>query len=181
MELLGVLGLMDPFTTRNLRDRMIDGGAPNATTDQVSLLWDAYQNAVLNKGLSPFFRDAEWVPTFNFMVQQTEYPKMTVSAFLTALRAHSQENGTLEYLDPAQGAAAQAKAKAIVKDVIAAPGNIIHTAASPVIQTAAEAGSAIVGPLKWTAIGLAAAAALYVGYEVFTTLKPVKKAVKRKG
>jgi len=179
---MGILGLMDPITARDLRDRMELAGAKGITVDMVSLLWEGYQEAVLEKGLPPFYRDAEWIETFNYLIRVTEYPKMVISAFLTALRAQAQAIGSNEYLDPRKGKAAQASAKELVKDTIQAPAKIFQTAADPVIQTTADAGKAIVAPLKWAAIGLAGLAVLYLSYNLFTTVKAARRAAgKRKG
>lgn len=182
LQYMGILGLMDPITARDLRDRMELAGAQGVTVDTVSLLWEGYQEAVLKKGLPPFYRDAEWIETFNYLIRVTEFPKMVVSAFLTALRAQAQAIGSNEYLDPRKGQAAQADAKELVKDTIQAPAKLFQTAAAPVIETTADAGKAIVAPLKWAAVGLAGLAVLYLSYNVFTTFRPALKAAgKRKG
>lgn len=181
LENLGILGFMDPITAVEIRDRMRLGGATGASMANVSALWDAYQDAILEKKLSPFLRDAEWLPTFNDLVKVTNLDKMTVSAFLTALRAHAQEKGTMQYLDPAQGQKSRQEAKETVKEIITAPGKVIQAASKPVIDTAAAAGKAISSPLMWLALGAAAVAVIYVAYQVSPALKTAGKAKKRKG
>jgi len=184
MEQLGVLGLMDPFTAMNIRDRMIQGGAQDATLAQVHQLWPAYQDAILEKKLPPFVQDAEWLPTFNDLVKVTQLPKMTVSAFLTALRAHASANSTMQYLDPAQGQASRDAVVAKAKEILSLPGKVLQTATDPVIATAKKASDAVSGPLKWVAIGAASLAAIYVVFQVapmFKAAKKAKAAKKRKG
>ncbi len=178
MENLGVLGLMDPFTSRDIRDRMIASGVPDATVDQVGQLWDAYQDAILEKKLPPFTKDAEWVPTFNDLVKVTQLPKMTVSAFLTSLREHAAINATMQYLDPAVGQKSRDEATQKAKDILSLPGKVVQTASKPLIDTAGAAGSAITGPLKWVAIGAASLAVIYLTFQVapmFTAAKKIKK------
>lgn len=172
---------MDPFTKGNIRDRMIQGGAADATTAQVDQLWTAYQDAILEKKLQPFTKDADWVPTFNDLVKVTQLSKMTVSAFLTALRAHAADNSTMQYLDPAQGQASREKAMQTAKDILQAPGNVIKTATKPVIDTAAAASGAVSTPLKWIAIGAASLAVIYITFQLAPMFKTAKKARKKKG
>lgn len=181
LENLGLLGLMDPITSLEIRDRMRMGGVPDASMANVSALWEAYQDAILEKKLQPFTKDAEWLPTFNDLVKVTNLPKMTVSAFLTALRAHAQEKGTMQYLDPAQGQKSRTEAKEAVKEIISAPGKVIQTASKPVIDTAAAAGKAISSPLMWLALGAAAVAVIYITVQVSPAFKAAGRAKKRKG
>jgi len=180
MESLGVLGLMDPLTQRDIRDRMIATGVPDATYDQVGQLWDAYQDAILEKKLPPFTKDAEWVPTFNDLVKVTQLPKMTVSGFLTALREHAAMNATMQYLDPATGQKSRDDATQKAKDILSLPGKVVQTASKPLIDTAGAAGTAITGPLKWVAIGAASLAVIYFTFQVAPMFKVAKKARKRK-
>lgn len=179
LEQMGILGWMDPFTALGIKDRMIQGGATEATLATVKLLWEAYQDAVLEKKLPPFLPDLEWVPTFNDLVAVTGLPKHTVSAFLTALRAHAHTAGTMEYLDPSKGAAMRQAAKETVKEAIAVPGKVIQAATKPVIATVNDAGAALVGPLKWIAIGAVAVAVIYVGYQLLPLTTAAKKAKKK--
>jgi hypothetical protein len=181
LENLGILGFMDPITAVEIRDRMRMGGVSDATTTHVSALWDAYQDAILEKKLPPFTKDADWIATFNDLVAVTQLPKMTVSGFLTALRAHASEKGTMQYLDPAQGQKSREDAKQAVKDIIAAPGNVIKVATKPVIDTAAAAGKAVSQPLMWVALGAVAIAAIYVTFQVAPAFKAAGKVKKRKG
>lgn len=178
---MGVLGYMDPFTALNIKGRMISGGVPDATLDQVNQLWTAYQDAILEKKLQPFTKDAEWLPTFNDLVKVTQLPKMTVSAFLTALRAHAADNATMQYLDPAQGQASRAAVVDKAKAILQLPGKILQTASKPVIDTAKSASDAVSTPLKWVAIGAASLAAIYIVFQVAPLFKTAKKAKKKKG
>jgi hypothetical protein len=181
LEQMGVLGYMDPFTALNIKGRMVDGGVPDATLDQVNTLWAAYQDAILEKKLQPFTKDAEWIPTFEDLVKVTQLPKMTVSAFLTALRAHAADNATMQYLDPAQGQASRTKAIDTAKAILAAPGNMIKTAAKPLVDTAGAASDAISGPLKWVALAALAGAVIYVTFQLAPVIAGAKKARKKKG
>jgi len=181
LENLGILGLMDPITALEIRDRMRMSGIPDASMANVSALWEAYQDAILEKKLQPFTKDAEWLPTFNDLVKVTGLSKMAVSGFLTALRAHADEKGTMQYLDPAQGQKSRQEAKQTVKEIIAAPAKVFQTATKPVIDTAAAAGQALSRPLMWLALGAAAVAVVYVTFQVSPALKAAGKAKKRKG
>ncbi len=181
MDSLGVLGLMDPLTTADIEGRMHASGVPDATYAEVRQLWAAYQDAILEKKLPPFTQDAKWAPTFEDLVKVTQLPKMTVSAFLTALRAHAAEHATMQYLDPAQGQASRTAAVQKAKDILSLPGKVVKTAAGPIIDTAGAASNAISGPLKWVAISAAAAAAIYLTFQFAPMFTAAKKAKKRKG
>jgi len=181
LESLGILGFMDPITAVEIRDRMRLGGVSDATTTHVSALWDAYQDAILEKKLPPFTKDADWIGTFNDLVSVTQLPKMTVSAFLTSLRAHAEESGSMQYLDPAQGQKSRQEAKETVKAVIEAPAKVFQTATKPVIDVAAAAGKAISSPLMWVALGAAAIAVIYVTVQLSPALKAAGRTKKKKG
>ncbi len=181
LESLGILGFMDPITAVEIRDRMRLGGVSDATTTHVSALWDAYQDAILEKKLPPFTKDADWIGTFNDLVSVTQLPKMTVSAFLTALRAHATEKGTMQYLDPAQGQKSREDAKQVIKDIITAPAKVFQVGTKPLIDTAAATSKAISQPLMWIALGAAAIAVVYVTFQVAPAFKAAGKVKKRKG
>lgn len=181
VDQMGVLGIMDPFTALNIRTRMETGGATDATISQVNQLWTAYQDAILEKKLQPFTKDAEWLPTFEDLVKVTQLPKMTVSAFLTALRAHAADNATMQYLDPAQGQASRTKAVDTAKAIFSAPAKAFQVATKPLVDTAASASDAISGPLKWVAIAAAAGAVIYLTFQIGPLFAGAKKARKKKG
>lgn len=180
VEQMGILGFLDPLNALNLRNRMRDSGIPDATLDQVNQLWDAYQDAILEKKLPPFTRGSEWLPTFNDMQAVTQLPKMTVSGFLTALRAHAADNATMQYLDPAQGQASRQKAMDTAKSILTAPAKVVQAATKPLIDTAADASNAVVGPLKWVAIGAASLALIYLTFQVAPIFTAAKKAAKKR-
>lgn len=181
LEQMGILGWMDPFTALNIKDRMIQAGAQTTTLATVKILWEAYQDAILEKKLIPFLPDADWLETFNDLVAVTGLSKNTVSAFLTSLRAHAFDAGTMEYLDPSKGAALRAQAKETIKQVVSAPGKVLQAASKPVIDTASAASAAVVGPLKWIAIGAVAVAVIYIGFQLVPLTTAGKKATKKKG
>jgi hypothetical protein len=104
---------------------------------------------------------------------------VTVTAFLTSLRAHAADNATMQYLDPAQGQAQRQNVVDDVKAVISAPAKIITTASKSLVTAATDAASAISGPLMWVAIGLAAVAVTYVTFQFAPMLMGAKK--KKKG
>ncbi len=181
MESLGVLGIMDVFTAEDILSRMVDSGVPDATLAQLRQLWDAYQDAILEKKLPPFTKDAEWLPTFNDLVKVTQLPKMTVSAFLTSLRQHAADNSTMQYLDPAQGQASRTDAVQKAKDILSLPGKIVQTASNPIIDMTKSASDAISAPLKWVAIGAASLAVIYVAFQLAPMFKTAKRAAKKRG
>ncbi len=175
LDQMGVLGLMDPFTALNIKGRMEEGGVADATVSQVNQLWAAYQDAILEKKLEPFTKDAKWVPTFDDLVKVTQLPKMTVSAFLTALREHAAENSTMQYLDPAQGQASRTAVVQKAKEILSLPGKVIQTASKPIIETAQSASDAVSTPLKWVAIGAVSLAAIYIVFQVAPLLQGKKR------
>lgn len=181
LQNMGLLGVMDAFTKIFVRDRMVAGGYPQATLSMVTMLWEAYQDAILEKKLEPFLKDANWLPTLQEMERVTGLPRMAISAFLVGLREHSLEKSTLEYLDPRKGQAAQKSTAETVRKVIEAPARIFQVATKPLVETGGEISKVLTGPLRYVAIIAAAGAAVYIGYQVSIVLSAKRKATKRKG
>jgi hypothetical protein len=181
METLGILGQLDDLVAVDLQARMISTGVPDATIDQIGPLWTAYQDAVLEKKLPAFLQDAKWAPTLEDVATTTQLPKMTVAAFLTALRAQAKDWSDTQYLDPGRGQALRDDAVQKAKDILAIPGKVAVAVTKPVTDAAVTTANAVSGPLMWVAIAAAAMAAIYVTFQVAPMFAGVKVSRKRKG
>lgn len=181
METLGILGQLDDLVAVDLQARMMASGVPEVSIDQIGQLWSAYQDAVLEKKLPAFLQDAKWAPTLEDVAKTTQLPKMTVAAFLTALRAQAADWADTQYLDPGKGQALRDDAVQKAKDILSLPGKVVVTATKPLTDAAAATANSISGPLMWVAIAAAAVAAIYVTFEVAPMFAGAKSARKRKG
>jgi len=182
LQYMGALDSLGMDTKFAIVERMRTGGVLDANLAQVGILWDAYLDATAEKKLPPFIQGQAWQATFTEM-ERTGLPKMTISGFLTALRAYSYDTGKMEYIDPAgAGAARRAAAsdlastlKDAVKTVISAPAKAVQVATDPLLETGKKAAGVVTEPLKWLAILAASGAVIWVGWQVYTATKPLRK------
>lgn len=142
----------------------------------VDQIYDAYYLALKEDNLPPFTPGmAEKSALINAMAKRTSQPKSTIVAWLNALYEEVRENGRDYFLSPVA-----ADAAAVGKfDPLNHPLMTLENVAGSVGRAAGNAlkpsADALTNVIKYTALGLTAAALIYGVYQGHQFLKSRKR------
>lgn len=143
----------------------------------VDALYDAYYLALKDEGLAPYAPGSGKVsaPLLASMSKRTSQPKGVVAAWLNALYQEVQQNGRSYFLDPVTADTAAAGQVDPVNHPLSTLETLTKSAGNAAANLVKPSADALTNVIKYTALGLAAAALIYGVYQGHQFLKTRKR------